>query len=167
MRRCARKRMNSGHGSPTRWECGRPGREGTVQGAPGCVGRNATRSVCGGPRSFQTNDWLAPLRRSDDRWDCPAPWLHCRDAHGRRQNACCYAARLSQLTAWKRHPSVTVNDYLARRDARWMAPIYHMLGLSVGVLQMAAVTENGKKAFIVISNAVTARRPAPPAHGGS
>ncbi len=44
---------------------------------------------------------------------------------------------------------ITVNDYLARRDARWMAPIYHMLGLSVGVLQMAAVTENGKKALLV------------------
>ncbi len=44
---------------------------------------------------------------------------------------------------------VTVNDYLARRDARWMAPIYQMLGLSVGVLQMAARTENGKKAFLV------------------
>ena len=44
---------------------------------------------------------------------------------------------------------ITVNDYLARRDARWMAPIFHFLGLSVGVLQMAAVTENGKKAFIV------------------
>jgi len=44
---------------------------------------------------------------------------------------------------------ITVNDYLARRDARWMAPIYHALGLSVGVLQMAAATENGKKAFIV------------------
>ncbi len=44
---------------------------------------------------------------------------------------------------------VTVNDYLARRDARWMAPIFQALGLSVGVLQMAAVTENGKKAFIV------------------
>lgn len=44
---------------------------------------------------------------------------------------------------------ITVNDYLARRDARWMAPIYQALGLSVGVLQMAAVTENGKKAFIV------------------
>jgi preprotein translocase subunit SecA len=28
---------------------------------------------------------------------------------------------------------VTVNDYLARRDAGWMAPIYHLLGLSVGV----------------------------------
>jgi len=44
---------------------------------------------------------------------------------------------------------ITVNDYLARRDARWMAPIFNFLGLSVGVLQMAAVTENGKKAFIV------------------
>ena len=42
---------------------------------------------------------------------------------------------------------VTVNDYLARRDARWMGPIYHALGLTVGILQMAAVTENGKKAF--------------------
>jgi preprotein translocase subunit SecA len=44
---------------------------------------------------------------------------------------------------------VTVNDYLARRDARWMAPIYNALGLSVGVLQMAARTENGKLAFVV------------------
>ena len=44
---------------------------------------------------------------------------------------------------------ITVNDYLARRDARWMAPLYHMLGLSIGVLQMAARTENGKKAFLV------------------
>jgi len=44
---------------------------------------------------------------------------------------------------------ITVNDYLARRDARWMAPIYHMLGLSVGVLQMATRTENGVKAFVV------------------
>src|SRR6266536_4818277 len=30
---------------------------------------------------------------------------------------------------------VTVNDYLARRDAEWMSPIYHYLGLQVGVLQ--------------------------------
>src|SRR5256885_8278895 len=28
---------------------------------------------------------------------------------------------------------VTVNDYLARRDAGWMGPIYHALGMSVGV----------------------------------
>ncbi|HEX9090109.1 MAG TPA: hypothetical protein VF831_01395, partial [Anaerolineales bacterium] len=55
---------------------------------------------------------------------------------------------LNALTGRGTH-LVTVNDYLARRDARWMAPIYNALGLSVGVLQMAARTENGKKAFIV------------------
>jgi preprotein translocase subunit SecA len=30
----------------------------------------------------------------------------------------------------------TVNDYLARRDAEWIGPIYQALGLTVGVLQM-------------------------------
>ncbi|MEK7372647.1 MAG: preprotein translocase subunit SecA, partial [candidate division NC10 bacterium] len=30
---------------------------------------------------------------------------------------------------------VTVNDYLARRDAQWMGPIYQALGLSVGTIQ--------------------------------
>jgi preprotein translocase subunit SecA len=28
---------------------------------------------------------------------------------------------------------VTVNDYLARRDAGWMGPIYHLLGLTIGI----------------------------------
>lgn len=30
---------------------------------------------------------------------------------------------------------VTVNDYLARRDAEWMAPLYEFLGMTVGVIQ--------------------------------
>ncbi len=30
---------------------------------------------------------------------------------------------------------ITVNDYLAKRDTQWMGPIYHFLGLSVGVIQ--------------------------------
>jgi len=30
---------------------------------------------------------------------------------------------------------VTVNDYLAKRDAEWMSPLYQALGLSVGVIQ--------------------------------
>ncbi len=33
---------------------------------------------------------------------------------------------------------VTVNDYLAKRDTQWMGPIYHLLGLSVGVIQHEA-----------------------------
>jgi preprotein translocase subunit SecA len=44
---------------------------------------------------------------------------------------------------------VTVNDYLARRDARWMAPIYHLLGLSVGVLQASQRTNNARDAFLI------------------
>ena len=30
---------------------------------------------------------------------------------------------------------VTVNDYLAKRDAEWMGPIYDLLGISVGVIE--------------------------------
>src|SRR5579862_8700955 len=30
---------------------------------------------------------------------------------------------------------VTVNDYLARRDAEWMGPLYQFLGLTIGVIQ--------------------------------
>jgi preprotein translocase subunit SecA len=41
---------------------------------------------------------------------------------------------LNALTGKGAH-LVTVNDYLAKRDARWMGPIYHTLGLSVGVIQ--------------------------------
>ncbi len=33
---------------------------------------------------------------------------------------------------------VTVNDYLAKRDAQWMGPLYHGLGLSVGIIQHEA-----------------------------
>jgi len=37
---------------------------------------------------------------------------------------------------------VTVNDYLARRDAQWMGKVYNALGMSVGVIQH-------EKAFVV------------------
>ncbi len=30
---------------------------------------------------------------------------------------------------------VTVNDYLARRDAEWMGPVYEALGMTVGMIQ--------------------------------
>ncbi|HET8580124.1 MAG TPA: preprotein translocase subunit SecA, partial [Nitrospiraceae bacterium] len=41
---------------------------------------------------------------------------------------------LNALTSKGAH-LVTVNDYLAKRDAQWMGPLYHALGLSVGVIQ--------------------------------
>ncbi len=43
------------------------------------------------------------------------------------------AAYLNALTGKGVH-IVTVNDYLARRDAEWMGPIYRILGLTVGVI---------------------------------
>jgi preprotein translocase subunit SecA len=46
------------------------------------------------------------------------------------------AAYLNALPAKGVHV-VTVNDYLARRDAVWMGRIYHALGLSVGVINSA------------------------------
>jgi preprotein translocase subunit SecA len=42
---------------------------------------------------------------------------------------------------------VTVNDYLARRDATWMKPIYDLLGVSVGVIQHNLSTEERKQAY--------------------
>ena len=42
---------------------------------------------------------------------------------------------------------VTVNDYLARRDAAWMAPLYNGLGLSVGVLQNMQPYEEKRAAY--------------------
>src|ERR671925_452294 len=42
---------------------------------------------------------------------------------------------------------VTVNDYLARRDADWMRPIYEALGLSVGVLQNMQPYEEKRDAY--------------------
>src|SRR5437588_10726813 len=42
---------------------------------------------------------------------------------------------------------VTVNDYLARRDAMWMKPIYDALGVSVGVLQNMQPFEDKHAAY--------------------
>jgi len=44
------------------------------------------------------------------------------------------AAYLVYLTGRKVH-IVTVNDYLAKRDAEWMGPVYRALGLTVGAIQ--------------------------------
>ena len=42
---------------------------------------------------------------------------------------------------------VTVNDYLARRDAGWMGPIYEALGMTVGVIQSGQDSEAKRQAY--------------------
>ncbi|MFL5749591.1 MAG: preprotein translocase subunit SecA, partial [Chloroflexota bacterium] len=44
-----------------------------------------------------------------------------------------FAAVLNSLSGRGVH-IVTVNDYLARRDPQWMGPVYHFLGVSVGMI---------------------------------
>ena len=41
----------------------------------------------------------------------------------------------------------TVNDYLARRDAEWMGPVYGLLGLTVGVIQTGMNPDQRRKAY--------------------
>jgi preprotein translocase subunit SecA len=42
---------------------------------------------------------------------------------------------------------MTVNDYLARRDASWMGPIYRSLGLSVGCIQQCMTAAERRAAY--------------------
>jgi preprotein translocase subunit SecA len=58
----------------------------------------------------------------------------------------CLPAFLNALEGKGVHVA-TVNDYLARRDAEWMKPIYEGLGLTVGVLQMQMGEQDRKRAY--------------------
>ncbi|GGK25806.1 protein translocase subunit SecA [Pilimelia terevasa] len=42
---------------------------------------------------------------------------------------------------------LTVNDYLARRDAQWMKPIYELLGMTVGWVTEASTPEERRAAY--------------------
>src|SRR5207245_9656554 len=42
---------------------------------------------------------------------------------------------------------VTVNDYLAARDAEWMGRVYRFLGMSVGVILSQQATEDKRQAY--------------------
>src|SRR5699024_7905112 len=56
------------------------------------------------------------------------------------------AVYLNALTGKGVHV-VTVNDYLARRDAEWMGRVYNFLGLSVGVVYSGQSQEEKKAAY--------------------
>ncbi|MDO8585724.1 MAG: preprotein translocase subunit SecA [Armatimonadota bacterium] len=44
---------------------------------------------------------------------------------------------------------VTVNDYLSKRDAKWMGPVYHFLGLSVGTIRgRSAETGSERESYL-------------------
>ena len=43
---------------------------------------------------------------------------------------------------------ITVNDYLAKRDSEWMAPVYQMLGMKIGVIQANMPPNLRKEAYL-------------------
>ena len=56
------------------------------------------------------------------------------------------AAYLNALPAEGVH-IVTVNEYLAQRDADWMSPVYRFLGLTVGVIKNAQSSQEKREAY--------------------
>ncbi|MGH8207084.1 MAG: preprotein translocase subunit SecA, partial [Steroidobacteraceae bacterium] len=56
------------------------------------------------------------------------------------------AAYLNALSSEGVHV-VTVNEYLAQRDADWMAPVYRFLGLTVGVIRNAQDSDEKRAAY--------------------
>jgi preprotein translocase subunit SecA len=55
-------------------------------------------------------------------------------------------AYLNALTGRGVHV-LTFNDYLARRDAQWMGPVYEFLGLSVGFIQEGMAPRDRRQAY--------------------
>ncbi len=55
-------------------------------------------------------------------------------------------AYLNALTGNSVH-LITVNDYLAGRDAHWMSPLYNFLGVSVGVVKSGQTQEQKREAY--------------------
>ena len=53
---------------------------------------------------------------------------------------------------------LTFNDYLARRDAEWMGPVYRQLGLSVGFVQQGMTPGERRRAYLADVTYVTAQR---------
>jgi preprotein translocase subunit SecA len=92
---------------------------------------------------------LAPARASVDTESTSADSDEAEDTDAQGPDAAERAEQAEQAPAASANGSdpvgarplgasvhvVTVNDYLAKRDAEWMAPVYNALGLSVGVLQ--------------------------------
>ncbi|MDB2360557.1 preprotein translocase subunit SecA [Porticoccaceae bacterium] len=60
------------------------------------------------------------------------------------------AAYLNALGGGSVHV-ITVNDYLAKRDAEWMAPLFSALGMSVGIIQSYQGAETPSSFFIAQS----------------
>jgi preprotein translocase subunit SecA len=63
---------------------------------------------------------------------------------------------LNALTGQGAHV-LTFNDYLARRDAQWMGPVYRFLGLTIGFVQEGMSPQDRRQAYNCAITYVTAK----------
>jgi len=70
--------------------------------------------------------------------------------------AAVFPAYLNALTGRGVHV-LTFNDYLARRDAAWMGPLYHFLGLTVGVVQEGMSPDQRRRSYVADVTYLTAK----------
>ena len=64
-----------------------------------------------------------------------------------KENLCCNTRLPFNAAIGNKVVLVTVNDYLAKRDAEWMRPIYEYLGFTVGVIYSGQEIEEKKSAY--------------------
>ena len=89
----------------------------------------------------------ATLRRAIDRWSAVARGLGGGDANGRGKTLVATLPAYLNALEGKGVHVVTVDDYLAARDATEMGRIYRYLGLTVGVIQSDMDSDERKRAY--------------------
>src|SRR5712692_5397852 len=103
-------------------------REGEVGGAR----PPAARLLRAHPRGERPRAGHAPLRRAAGRRDGAAPRDDRRDEDRQGKTLVATLSCVLNSLEGKGVHVVTVNDYLARRDAEWMGRLYRALGLTTG-----------------------------------
>jgi preprotein translocase subunit SecA len=92
------------------------------------------RSLCRGARGREALHGDAPFRCADDRRHRAAPGEIAEMKTGEGKTLVGTLAVYLNALEGKGVHVVTVNDYLARRDAETMGVLYNFLGLTVGVI---------------------------------
>ncbi|MFO1490980.1 MAG: hypothetical protein U1F87_08740 [Kiritimatiellia bacterium] len=94
------------------------------------------------PAASNRNAWVVQIAGA-----LAAPRLPRRTATGEGKTLS--AGLAATLAAWSGHPVhiITANDYLARRDARWMGPLYRFCGLDAGAVGGDLEQEDRRAAY--------------------
>ena len=131
----------------SRSRCSLPANRVTLCGAPLRAGAGSRRRALG-QRPFD-EQIVAALALDDGHV------VEMQTGEGKTLAAVMPAA-LNALTGRGVHV-LTFNDYLARRDAEWMGPIYRLLGLSVGCVQQGMPPRARRAAYGADVTYVTAK----------